>query len=256
MKKIFTLLISSLFSLFLLAHEGSRLSVSTISNSDDYKVEVDGRRFSIQDHSVTLSNLSEGYHQVKIFRSGKKGNGMNFRSGRNVIIYSKSVFLKKGFHMDITINRFGRALVDERRIDRNDDWYDDDDDYFDGNNHGGGNNNGGGNNHGGWNNGGGNYGYSNVMNAREFEQVKEQIRREWFEANRLVSVKTIIDKNNFTSQQVRELMVLFTFENNKLEVAKYAYRKTVDRQNYHQLSDELFFTSNKNELARFIRDSR
>lgn len=242
MKKIFTLLISSLFSLFLLAHEGSRLSVSTISNSDDYKVEVDGKKFSIQEHSVTLSNLSEGYHQVKIFRQGNKGNGMSFRSGRNVIIYSNSVYLKKGFHLDITINRFGKALLDERRIDTNDDWYDDDDDYYEGNY---------GNNSGGWDNG-----YRNVMDAREFDQVKVQIRKEWFEANRLLSVKTIIDKNNFTAQQVKELMILFSFESNKLEVAKYAYRKTVDKQNYFLLTEALFFTSNKDELARFIRESK
>ncbi|MGH2552991.1 MAG: DUF4476 domain-containing protein [Chitinophagaceae bacterium] len=240
MKKIFTLFISSLFSLFLMARDGSRLSISTVSNSEDYKVEVDGRKFMIQDHSVILSNLSEGFHQVKIFREGKKKNGRGFRFGRNVIIYSNSVFLKRGFHTDITINRFGKALLDERRIDRNDDWYDDEDDYNDGNN-----------NDGGWNNG-----YGNVMSQREFDQVKEQIRKEWFEANRLVSVRTIIDKNNFTTQQVREFMQLFSFENNKLEVAKYAYRKTVDKQNYYQLNELLFFSSSKDELARFIRESR
>jgi hypothetical protein len=51
-------------------------------------------------------------------------------------------------------------------------------------------------------------------------------------------------------------MLLFTFENNRLEVAKYAYRKTADKQNYYQLNDALTFSSTKEELARFIRESR
>ena len=238
MKRIFTLIIASLFSLSLFAFDGSRLSISTVSNSQDYKVEVDGRKFSMRDNAITLSNLSEGYHQVKIFREGKKRNGNVFGFARNVIIYSNQVFLKRGFHLDITINRFGKALVDERRIDRNDDWYDDDDGYYDGND-------------GGWNNG-----YGNLMNVREFETVKESLRKEWFEKNRLTSAKFIIDKYNFTSMQVRELMLLFTFENNKLEIAKYAYRKAVDKNNFYQVSDVLTFSSSKNELARFIRESR
>ena len=106
-------------------------------------------------------------------------------------------------------------------------------------------------NDGSWNNG-----YSNVMSAREFGQVKEQIGKEWFEANKLISVKTIIGKNNFTTQQVYDLMLLFTFESNRLEIAKYAYCNTVDKQDFYQLIDALTFSSNKDELARFIHDSR
>jgi hypothetical protein len=137
------------------------------------------------------------------------------------------------------VNRFGKTLVDEHRIDQDDEWYNDEDDYSNNNSNNG------------WNNG-----YGNVMSTREFNDVKDQIRREWFEANRLTSAKVIMDKENFTSQQVKELMLLFTFENNRLEVAKYAYRKTVDKQNYYQLNDAFTFNSSKDELARFIRESR
>lgn len=243
MKRIFTLFFALLFSITMFAFNGSKLSISTVSNSQDYKVEVDGRKFTMRDNAITLSNLSEGYHQVKIFRDGMKSNGNAFGFGRNVIIYSNSVYLKRGFHLDITINRFGKALVDERRIDYKDDWYDDDDDYYDGND-------------GSWNNGGWNNGYGNLMNVREFESVKESLRKEWFEKNRLTSTKFIIDKNNFTTMQVREMMLLFSFENNKLEIAKYAYRKAVDKNNYYMVNDALTFNSSKDELARFIRESR
>ena len=240
MKKIFTLLLSTIFSLSLLAFDGSRLSVSAVGTSTEMKIEVDGRMFSMKDNSITLSYLAEGYHQVKIIREkNKKARDNDFsRSRKSEVIYSNSIFLKRGFHLDITVNRFGKVLLDERRIDRDDEWYNEEDDYYD-------------NDNGGWDNGRG-----NVMSNREFNDVKDQIRKEWFEANRLTSARVIIDKNNFTTQQVKDLMLLFTFENNRLEVAKYAYRKTVDKHSYYQLNDAFTFNSSKDELARFIRESR
>ncbi len=257
MKKISTLLLSSLFSLSLLAQDGSRLSVSTVSNSMDLKIEIDGRTVTMRDNSITLSNIAEGTHSIRIYKEVKR-NGNGFGFGRKPqIIYAGSVFVKRGFHTDVTVNRFGKAFIDESRIDRNG-GYEQDDEY-DNDDNGGGWNNGdeyddeydNDDNGGGWNNG-----YGNVLSNRDFDQVKEQIRSEWFENNRLISTKVIIDKSNFTAQQVKELMLLFTFENNRLEVAKYAYRKTVDKQNYYQLNDALTFSSSKDDLARFIRQSK
>lgn len=243
MKRISTLLLSSLFSLSLLAYDGNRLSVATVSNGMNLSIEIDGRKFKMQDNSITLSNLAEGSHNIRIFRDKKKnGNGFGFgQAKKQEIIYASNVYLKRGFHTDITVSRFGKVLVDERRIANNDsdEWFEDedvyDDVYDDGN----------------WDNG-----YNNVMTARDFESVKEQIRKEWFESSRLVSVKTIISKNNFTTQQVKEMMLLFTFENNRLEVAKAAYRRTVDKQRYFNLNDAFTFSSSRDELARFIRESR
>ena len=233
MKKISTLLLSSLFSLSLLAFDGSRLSISSTGTRSDLKIEVDGRQMSMRDNSITLGYLGEGRHDVKIYREAKRSRG-NF--GRREIIYNGTVFLKRGFHLDITVNRFGKVLVDERRMDLDDEWYNDQDEYYD--------------NDGGFGSG------RNVMSAREFDQVKESLRKEWFENNRMSSAKFILERNNITTAQVKDLMSLFSFENNKLEIAKLAYRKTVDQRNYFQVMEALTFSSSKEELARFIRESR
>lgn len=237
MKKIFTLLLSSLFSLSLLAYDGSRLSISSTGTSTELKIEIDGRKFTMKNNSITVGYLADGRHSIKIFREKKKGK-ISFGK-KEEVIYQDMIFLKRGFHLDITVNRFGKVMTDERRIDVNDEWYNDEDEYYDNDNGGG------------WN--GGN---ANVMSGREFETVKEQLRKEWFEKNRLTSATVIMDKSNFTTQQVKELMLIFTFESNRLEIAKYAYRKTVDKHNYYQLNDAFTFNSSKDELARFIRESR
>lgn len=234
MKKISTLLLSSLFSLSLLAFDGSRLSISATGTAAELKIEIDGRQMTMKNNTITVGYLGEGRHDVKIYKEAKRSRN-NF--GRREIIYSNTIFLKRGFHLDITVNRFGKVLVDEARIDLNDESYNDEDEYYD-------------NEGGGWGHN------SNVMTAREFDQVKQSLRKEWFENNRMSSAKFILEKNSVTTAQVKELMSLFMFEDNKLEIAKQAYRKTVDKKNYYQVMDALTFSSSKDELARFIRESR
>jgi Domain of unknown function (DUF4476) len=246
MKKIFTLLVSSLFSLSLLAFEGSRLSISSPGTSKELKVEIDGRSFTMQNNAITLGYLQAGYHNVVIFIEKKsfrdrnrQGNGFG-NDRRREVIFSSSVLLRKGFHVDITVNRFGKVMTDERRIDVNDEWYNDEDEYYD-------------NENGGWKE---NRGTLSTMSGREFETLKESLRKEWFENNRLVSVRNVAEKTNFTTQQVKELMQLFTFESNRVEVAKAAYNKVLDKHNYFQLNDLLTFSSSKEDLARYIRECR
>lgn len=256
MKKIYTILAGSLMSLLSFAGGGyndGKLSV-TYAGTDEIKISVDGREYGNRDNSVMLESLQPGYHTIKVYKERRRGgwnvfggDGRNRDRGRERVLYSGSVYIKARTFVDIVINRFGKALVDEQRIDNNGRWdgdrdgrYDDDDDYDHDNDNGG-----------GWNNG-----YGNVMREREFSAAKEQIKKEWFENTRLTVAKQVIDGNSFTTQQVKELMFLFTFENNRLEIAKYAYRRTVDKQNYYQLNDALTFNSNKEELARFIRESK
>lgn len=245
MKKIYTLLVGSLMSLAALAGRGyndGKLSV-TYAGTDNITISVDGYNYNERDNAVLVENLQPGYHTIKVTRERKR-NGWGNGRRREEVLYSTSIYVKARTFVDIMINRFGKALVDEQRMDNNGRWDDDyprdrdrdrDRDYDDRD----------------WNNG-----YGNVMNEREFNTVKDQLRKEWFENNRLTSAKTIMDGSNFTTRQVKELMLLFTFENNRLEVAKYAYRKTVDKENYYQLNDALTFSSSKDELARFIRESR
>ena len=253
MKKIYTILAGSLMSLLSFAGGGygvSKLSV-TYAGSDNIKISVDGYNYNGGNNSVMVDNLQPGYHTIKVCKD-RRSRGWNFFGrNRDEVVYSNSIYVKPGTFVDIMINRFGRALVDEQRLDYYGNWGNNDNPYdrdHPNDDRGNGNNN---DNNGGWNNG-----YGNVMSDREFNDVKDQITKEWLENNRLISAKTIMDKNNFTTQQVKELMLLFTFENNRLEVAKYAYRKTVDKQNYYQLNDALSFSSSKDELARFIRESR
>ena len=96
--------------------------------------------------------------------------------------------------------------------------------------------------------------YGRAMSNADFTKAKETLRREWFENTRLETAKQIIDQNYFTSQQVKEMVLLFTFENNRLDIAKYAYGKIADKGNYFIMNDAFTFNSNKEKLGEYIRE--
>ncbi len=119
MKKISTLLLSSLFSLSLLAGDGGGLSIFTANSSMNLKVEIDGCKVLMQGNRVVLSNLSEGYHNVRVYREKKNVAGYDF-SQRHEIIYSTSVYVAPNYQSEVVISRSGRGHVDSYRVDPDD----------------------------------------------------------------------------------------------------------------------------------------
>ena len=239
MKTIFTLFASLLITISALAYDQSRLSISTVTNKN-LRIEVDGRIYTMKDQTLMIRDLSSGHHSVKIYserNTRKKKNGLFGNKNNQEIVYSNSIYLKDGYHLDITLNRFGKALIDERRIDRNEDWYDDDVDYNPDNK---------------WEDR--NDYNERMMNEFEFSQAKERLRREYSENSKLSLAKQIIDRSLFSSDQVKQMLQLFNFENNKLELAKYAYGRTTDKRNYYIVNEVLAFNNSKDELARYIRN--
>jgi len=94
------------------------------------------------------------------------------------------------------------------------------------------------------------------MTRVDFEQVRQSVTSKKFESSKLTVAKQIVGANCLTSRQVKEIMQLFTFESDKLEFAKFAYRYTWDIRNYFLLNDAFGFESSIDELNRFIEDRK
>lgn len=129
--------------------------------------------------------------------------------------------------------------------------------YGNGSNCGNGGYNGG--NNGGYNGGynGGNNGgwYPPVyqgMSAADFERLKNSVSAQSFDSNRLTVAEQGVAMNHLTSDQVLQLMNLFSFESTKLDFAKYAYGKTIDRNNYYVVNSGFGYSSSVDELAAYI----
>lgn len=95
-----------------------------------------------------------------------------------------------------------------------------------------------------------------VMSSRDFAEFKQFIANRTFESTKLDMTKSVIDNNLFTTDQVSEILSWFVFESNKLDLAKYTFKNTVDRNNYYKLYDIFVFESNVVELDNYIKNYR
>ncbi len=95
------------------------------------------------------------------------------------------------------------------------------------------------------------------IEADEFTQIKATVSKESFENTKLTLAKQIFrSKQCFTVVQVSELLRLFSFEDSKLDLAKYAFEFTLDRSNYYQVADVFSFSKSKDELMKFLDTKR
>lgn len=95
-----------------------------------------------------------------------------------------------------------------------------------------------------------------VMDERTFNDLKRSINDASFEETKLSTAKTALNNNFVTTNQVIELCNLFSFENNKLEIAKFAFKNTVDQNNYFNVGNVFSFDSSRKSLNDFISNKR
>jgi hypothetical protein len=95
-----------------------------------------------------------------------------------------------------------------------------------------------------------------VIKDEDFKDLKKSISDRNFEITNIDILKSALDKNIFKSEQIRELLSYFTFEYNKIDIAKYAYKNTCDKKNYFKVYDAFIDDSSVNELKEFINKNK
>lgn len=100
------------------------------------------------------------------------------------------------------------------------------------------------------------FGCPQPMDINSFVAAKNAINDASFEDTKVSTAKTIIGNNCVTTDQLAGIIKLFEFEDTKLSFAKYAYTRTYDKGNYFKLNQLFTFDSSKEELNRFVQNSR
>lgn len=86
------------------------------------------------------------------------------------------------------------------------------------------------------------------------EAFKAELQEQSFEEDRLEALQLAMKTTCLTSAQAEQLLDLFTFDENRLEVAKYLSDRLTDRDNAGALAKKLTFDSNKMEYRRYISE--
>ncbi len=99
----------------------------------------------------------------------------------------------------------------------------------------------------------GRHGCNWPMSSTEFNDVKMSLESKSFEETKMTMAKQVGSNRCFTVDQVKGVMGLFSFEDSKLDFAKYAYERTFDIDNYFKVNDAFTFESSVDELNSYIQ---
>lgn len=91
------------------------------------------------------------------------------------------------------------------------------------------------------------------MNPQDYEEAYQLISKESFDSSKLTIAKQVISSNPMSANQILAICKLFSFENNKLDFAKYAYPYCVEQNKYYLLNEAFSYESTKRELNEFIK---
>lgn len=211
----------------------SKLTLSTWDNSY-FTVVIDNHRYNTPSNYFEFNQLRAGKHYIEIIKQTCSNNinylTLNGSSTRiNQVVYSGYINIPFGDEVIAILNRFNSLNISNvcnhyQQTNNDDNYYSD------------------------------NYYNSYSYGINNFNRLVETIRNKSFDDTKMTIAKQAIASNGVTSQQVYELMLLLTFESNKISLAKYAYEYTVDKNNYYIVNDAFTFNSSINSLDRYIND--
>lgn len=91
------------------------------------------------------------------------------------------------------------------------------------------------------------------MTDNDFHDLEQSISTKKFEDSKLTIAKQVLRDRCLFVSQVKRVLSQFTFEESKLDFAKYAYNYTYDIGNYFKVNDVFTFETTIEELDAYIR---
>ncbi|NGF74839.1 DUF4476 domain-containing protein [Fluviicola sp. SGL-29] len=89
-------------------------------------------------------------------------------------------------------------------------------------------------------------------NAEVFQKFMTSLKNESIDGNKLTMAKSFVKSNSLSADQIAQISRQLSFDSNRLEFAKYAYDYCFDKSNYFLLKDTFSFSSNYNNLLKYI----
>ncbi|MCF6351184.1 MAG: DUF4476 domain-containing protein [Flavobacteriaceae bacterium] len=91
-----------------------------------------------------------------------------------------------------------------------------------------------------------------ILNNTDFNDAFDLIKSKSFSDSKLILAKQITKSNCLTVIQIKKITTLFTFEDTKLEFAKYAYHFCYNPESYWKINGAFSYESSIEELNEFI----
>lgn len=91
-----------------------------------------------------------------------------------------------------------------------------------------------------------------AMDDGNFSSFLAKMKDKNMDNAKLDFAKSTMKNNWFTSDQVLQILQTFSFENNKVELAKLIWHKTTDKGNYFKIYDAFTFSSSEKAVQEYV----
>ncbi|MBC8085261.1 MAG: DUF4476 domain-containing protein [Hymenobacter sp.] len=113
----------------------------------------------------------------------------------------------------------------------------------------------------GGNNGGGDYpgggvSYNRTMSPQDVEGLVATLHRQSFDKDRLPTARQALGETSLRAEDLTRLMRELSFEESRLELAKYGSARVTDRQNLYRLNEGFTFSNSARELQEYLAQER
>ncbi len=90
------------------------------------------------------------------------------------------------------------------------------------------------------------------LDSAQFDQLRRVVKHTAFDRERLETLKASVRHANFSVSQIEQILSLFSFDRQRLNVVRIMAPKVVDRENLFRLQSQFSFSSSRRELRRII----
>lgn len=90
------------------------------------------------------------------------------------------------------------------------------------------------------------------MAGGDFADAKKTIASQSFEDSKITTANQVLKSSCMSTDQIKDVMSLFSFEESKISFAKAAYHRCPDNQNFWKLNDAFTFESSIDDLNDYI----
>jgi hypothetical protein len=94
------------------------------------------------------------------------------------------------------------------------------------------------------------------MPEKDFRVFFQTVQKRSFDSDKISEINTSLEQRCLTSDQVKELITVSSFESTRLEIAKKMYDNCIDKQNYFKVNDNLKMSSSREDLNNYIQSRR
>jgi hypothetical protein len=90
----------------------------------------------------------------------------------------------------------------------------------------------------------------------KLEKARKKVAAKKTDTEKLATAKQVFDNQKLTTAQVMVIMGLFDFENSKVDFAKWAYPNVTDKENYKKIKANLGMKNYKADMDKFLKENK